>query len=363
GTNRAEILQPMVSGSPTAEPSPGEQTPSPEPSPTQVTPSPDGPPWDDSADGIPDGAYPALAADRNATLVANPEMSYPQAHVMEDWVWDRVGPTWGVGIASQLFYPPAGLELPPAVLYLHSPDGVYFEVAELPEEAWDDARVVSWQEDARTLRVWTRDGGGLFDMTTGEFDPIEFSIGGEPAPLETFVAANALGDELWFAENDNGGGFYRWSASAGWAKASLWDVAPAARHFGDAPGYSEPNLSVDGDAVLLAIAPTTDDGLEGVPTSFVEYRLSRDTTAVFDAGLPANALSVYAVTWVDERSVSLEVELPDGYRPALVELGGQTRIDPQNIAAAKELAALPEWVDVEFREATRRETAGMACGC
>ncbi|MFW2512737.1 hypothetical protein ACNI3K_03060 [Demequina sp. SO4-13] len=354
GSNRAADLQPAVSESPSAVPTPTASATA-EPSQEPVT----GPALDDSADGIPDDGYPELAEPRHQVEGTDFGITYPQARVMEDWVWDRVGPDWGVGIASALVYPPTGDEVPPAVVYLHSPDEVYFEIGELPEAAWNDARVVSWQEDDRTARVWSTDGGGLYDMRTGTYDPVEFSIDGDVAESETFVMSNSGGDELWFAENDNGGGYYRWTDLDGWEQASLWDDTPDARHFGDSAGYSAPLTRADGDSVLLAVAPSVD----AVPSSLVEYRLFDDATTEFDPQFPSDAVGVIAAGWLDDASVALEVEMPDGYRSAVVEAGGQVFFGTYGGLAEDQLEELPEWVDVMFGEPTRRDTAGVACGC
>src|SRR5690606_34991640 len=108
----------------------GEATvvPSPSPSPT-VSPSPSASGEPASAfglldDGIDDDEYPAAVASRPQGL--------PPAHVMESWVWDRVGPAWTVvSVAPQITWEdlPANSE---AVVDLVSPEGVHFELVRVP---------------------------------------------------------------------------------------------------------------------------------------------------------------------------------------------------------------------------------------
>ncbi len=336
----------------------GSPTPSAEPS-TEPSTEPSGGPATPAED--PQGEDATFAPAPSRDSIAG-EVTYPEAYLWEDAMWDEVGPGWGVGVASALAdisYLDGAKQLPPAVLYLHSPDGVYFEVAELPEQWWEDTRVVSWDEDARSVRLWSRDAGARYDLETGKIEEVEFSIGGSPAGAERFVAADAGGAELWFASNDNGAGFYRWSGGQ-WEKAATWDDAPAARVPEQAPGMTVSPLDSTGSRVVLTVA-TDGEGFAPRPSDVVVYDLTADAASVYPVSEGAGATWM-APWWVDGMTVAFEVdgaqsaaELPSPPEPLVFAA------DPS--LDRPELERLPNAVDVEYGQATPAASTEQVCGC
>ncbi|MBN2176343.1 MAG: hypothetical protein JW722_01640 [Demequinaceae bacterium] len=148
-------------------------------------------------DGIAPEEYPEAAAWRGE--------GYPQALEMADWVWDRIGPQWAIVLMTDSGG--GGTEaLPIPVFYLVSPEGVYFELAELPSGVANGATLVSWHEDERTARiVWdagTR--GGLLHLETGEVENTRFHLSTGWTSDVQFLAANAAGKEVWLAYEEDG---------------------------------------------------------------------------------------------------------------------------------------------------------------
>lgn len=323
GMDRADGLQPMVSDTPTPIETPVPRVSADAPAPT-VPPAPpadpvtvtDGPPLDDSPDGIPEDGYPELAADRNNAKTAATEITYPRAHVMKDWVWDRVGPGWALDTASVQFNPyESGWEQPPAVVYLVSPEDRYFEVTELPKRAWDDVRVVSWREAQGTAMLWWANdgtdhgrtgGGGALDLRTGELDNLRMAVYGDMAHDYRFVTGNAAGVELWRAESDNGFKFYRWrdgTGGDGWVASALVDQLPTADNAVFTIGYQDFVVTENGDRVLLS---TGSDGHSGPPRTeipLVTYDLSSDSISRHPLSLPVEVGDMAGFAFVGANTV------------------------------------------------------------
>ncbi|WP_084125230.1 hypothetical protein [Demequina sp. NBRC 110054] len=226
-------------------------------------------------DGIADDEYPEAAPARTdpneyegsefeyyATKV-----EYPDALVMEDWVWDLVGAGWSMALVSGVAdgYHDSYVQ-PPAVLYLVSPEDVYFEVARLPDEIAGGAQIVSWDEDDGWIRLgwWEGSSSARFDYLTGAWEEIVFVSYGETAWHNGFTAANAEGDELWDAYSFGGRKYYRWDAdSEAWSASALVDKGSEMRAIA---------TSSDGDRVLVSLE---DD--QGATTGEVYlYTLSSD---------------------------------------------------------------------------------------
>ncbi|MFV0632878.1 hypothetical protein [Demequina sp.] len=261
---------------------------------------------DDSADGIAEDALPAMAAQRESAATNDwTSDPYPQAHVMEDWVWDFVGEGWSLDIASEQWYPYDDAWVQPAaVLYLISPEDVHFELFELPERAWDDARVTSWREDQDTAMIWwseKNDGsrygkGGAVNLRTGALDDLVMSVNGETAHHMRFVTANAAGDELWRAESSAGFKYYRWSDGAdedGWVASALVDQVPDADDLGSETGVDEFTVAEGGDRVFLR--PTAEVTRTQTDLTVVTYDLAADKITSFPfTGLPPGARFQFA---------------------------------------------------------------------
>ncbi|MDN4472296.1 hypothetical protein [Demequina zhanjiangensis] len=258
-----------------------------------VTPSPDASvtaspaevvdPYEGDLDGILADEYPEAVQTRPTVSESDTEFGipivYPEALVMEDWVWDRVGEGWSVATVGLPDYRHAGsvgvYEMPPSVIYLVSPEEVYFEIALLPEPLWNGVRVVSWDEEDETVRL-SFDGGGssgaVYDLRTGEWEEIVFASYGANADSNQFVAADAEGNELWSARSDNGTKLYRWDArSREWSASALVDQAPhvSAEQGGIAASWCA--VSEEGDRVILT---GTQDGAW---TEIVVYSLTEDS--------------------------------------------------------------------------------------
>ncbi len=388
GVDRADGLQPMVSDTPTPIDTPvpqitagGTAVPAPTHSADGVTVT-GGPPLDDSPDGIPEDGYPELAADRNNAKTAASDITYPRAHVIKDWVWDRVGPGWALDTASaQLNVYEDGWEQPPAVVYLVSPENRYFEVAELPKRAWNDARVVTWRENLDTAMVWWGAGaedrgsggfGGAIDLRTGALDDLVMAVNGKTAKGYRFIAANAQGDELWRAESDNGFKYYRWRQGAdedGWVASALVNGAPSADAASFTIGRERPTTTANADVVLLRPADEVSDTATVV--TLVTYTLSSDTfqTHTFP-GVPAGSVLQNAL-FIGKNTIEADLHYPKNpgaldhtytfhrVQFSLGGSGGMTRV-------AEGEETFDTWHEramVGYGEATDPSVATEDCGC
>ncbi|WP_152650190.1 hypothetical protein [Demequina aestuarii] len=384
-TNRAEPALPNLSSSPESS---VPYNPSPEPSisPSPMTPTEPSadPRFDDSPDGIADDAYPALAADRGAIVPGDADREatmYPRAHVMEDWVWEAVGEGWALDVVSVTwnighFENP----LPPAVLYLVSPEDVHFELRELPERMWASPRVTSWREQQGTASMWWRnvDGdehtgrGAVVDLRTGDVDDLVMAVYGETAHDYSFVMSNAAGDELWRAESDAGFKYYRWRDGAdddGWVATALVDQEPTADDFVEDPKFVGFTTTADGNRVLLqravdsAAGEASRDG-----KSFLVYDLDADhisETVVRELGRDA---SVYSAAFEGADTVMVGI----GYREETGKRGFQARITLGGSGALSRVDDDEPWAghpadaaryDLYFGKPAPQGANGEACGC
>ena len=370
---------PSPSATPTAAASPQPSSPS----------EPAGDPrFDDSLDGIAEDALPALAADRG-DLVPGDEYTdsvpYPEAHVMEDWVWDAVGAGWTLDVASVQFdigyMEGEGRELPVAVLYLVSPEDVRFELFELPERTWASTRVTSWREDQGVATLWwstpfedERDGqGAQVDLRSGAVDDLVMAVYGETATDYRFIMANAQGDELWRAESSAGVKYYRWSEGAdedGWIATALVEQEPDADELATDIGSTGPTAATDGDTVLLR--PVEEASGTGTRVTVIAYTLSTDSieTFVFD-GVPPGSDLMHAVL-VDEQSLIATLDYPDDVSvqdsphssdTTLFRLDGSGRMEPAQDDASFWDGNEPPAQPVGYAEATPRSAAVELCGC
>ncbi|WP_084125232.1 hypothetical protein [Demequina sp. NBRC 110054] len=328
-------------------------------------------PYADDLDGILDDEYPEAAPTRddpNSDQSSGTHIAYPQALVMEDWVWDRVGPGWEVEVVSTRWYPfeDEGWVQPAAVVYLVSPEDVRFDLGALPERMWDQARVVSWVEDDDYIRVTWSDGddSGRFDLRDGTSDDIVFAAYGSDATRNAFVAADAEGNELWSATSENGTKLYRWDAArAAWAAASVVEDYPEATAWWDGIAWTT-IASADGESVLLF-----DEDAEGTLTGdFLVYDLASDTAAAFTAtafaGLDWYTADLAIVdgavvmrAYRDSGDVMLSYAIADG---TLSELSKADWNDAWNDDSSQGT----EWDGtVGYGEATNPGVTFWTCGC
>lgn len=374
-----------------------------EPAETSITPSPSASPSPSAAASASVTPAPQVTAE-----VIQRDGTYPQAFPVTDDVWAQVGDGWALAVysmRSDIYADPIS-PVDPAVVYLVSPDGIAYEALELDEAHSAGARVVSWHEDARTARVtWEGDftdasprGAGLLDLRTGQWDPIEFTLGSGPSDYAEFVSANAAGDELWLATRwaDNElaeHGFFRWTAADGWSKSALTEIVgsdPAEVYewsLALGPLSTLPQPSPDGNAIpihVLDTTITTEDGsdtLSSVPVRGGTYRLDTDAVVEYDIAPPSDVDNCYVV----EQGVG---EVPTWDGPYLnYECTGEYQSDsdsyvggvfPVDTGYDSSASAVPSHVDVirgseayvigltsrvGYGEATPAGTGWYACLC
>lgn len=376
GDNGTHQLEPMESVEPSPTPtepfSPEITSPPVEPDEVEPKleftkePEPAVPPIDDSPDGIPEGQYPPLAADRGDFTNEFGEVTrYPKAHQIEDWVWERVGPGWTINSVSKA-RDYLGVEAQPAaVLYLVSPENYYFDLGSPPEETWGDVRAVSWHERAHTVRLaWLtpdgHDAAGLYDLRTGELDKLQTNVYGERATSHTFIAGNARGDELWAAHSPAGTKFYRWTAQKGWHASDVVDKAPDADYLDLSPGYQRPTVSADNNRVLLS--PNFENFFDGSTLTMVDYTLDADRVTLHTFDIPQGFDDVYdfvvtkrgtalakALTYEDDNEATLEFTL-DG--------SGSVSVVSEGYVMPKRAE-----YDVAYGQASSPIIGAIPCGC
>lgn len=164
-------------------------------------------------DGIAEDEYPEPIPWRGE--------GYPEALTMEDWVWGRTGPGWALVIfAESSSVDSATFPIP--VVYLVSPEGVYFELSELPGRVANGATVVSWHEDDRAARIIWDGGtrGGRLDLETGNVEDTSFGLTSGRTKDVQFLAANAADKEIWSAWGPDGleTRHYAWTPDAEWER-------------------------------------------------------------------------------------------------------------------------------------------------
>jgi len=335
----------------------------PSPSPT-VT----GPAADTGLDGIAD--YPALAPARGE--------GFPTAYVMEDWVWDHVGPGWSLESYSMGWdpYSDPSPEIPKAVVYLVSPDSATFELVTLDRAHSTGLRVVSWREDERTAVAWwegdgdSADGAAELNLQTGVLDPLDFTMPGKVhSTSESLVAVAADGAELWTAwAPDAGLRFYRWSHADGYTAAAANNLPEA----GTATGFAliRPYLPTkpqfardDGAAVALARFPPGGEMYNGdPPAELAVYDLARDV--VTRTQVTGDLTSRFFSGW--SSSDTFQYSPLDGDLDLAVDVA---------VAGAPQLGSVPTAISeaprgqtgqsavVGFGEATAVGILSRDCGC
>lgn len=251
-------------------------------------------------DGISTGDYPAPIAWRGE--------GYPEALQMEDWVWDRIGPRWAIVLfgQSEALDSSVGGIPPTPVVYLVSPEGVYFELADLPRKVADGPQLVSWHESDRTARiVWNfASEGGLLDLTAGGVDETNFQMSNGRTYNVQFLAANAAGNEVWMARGSDGleNRFELWPGTSPWERILVgqddlyleWFTYPA-----------NPSDS----AIALQVYSTADpafasarSGLPGEPR-LVVYSLDTGEDTFIRPDIPLDHPSCTYLGWIDDVSV------------------------------------------------------------
>lgn len=249
-------------------------------------------------DGIAEAEFPESAPWRGE--------GYPEALTVEDWVWDRAGPGWAIVLFAEISNVD-GAPLPVPVAYLVSPEGVYFELSELPGRVANGATVVSWHEDERTARIVWDHGtrGGLLHLETGEVEDTEFFVAGSWTNDVQFLAANAADQEMWSAWglDDPETGFRMWDPESG-----EWDPVLSDQDDLHVEWFVNPT-SPDSSAVALQIFTLADSQLAterslppGVP-NFVVYSLGTGEYRRFHPAVPYAEPDCWFTGWIDTESV------------------------------------------------------------
>lgn len=298
---------PVPSASPTVDPSPSASL------------SPSGP-VSYFDDGIAPGEYPVAVASRGK--------GYPDALAMEDWVWDRVGPEWMLALFGPDWQSSSGN----AIVYLVSPEGVYFEVTSLPKNITGFPMIVSWHEEQRTARIqWDYSSeGGLLDLSDGSLDPVSFTMDSGPSETEMFLSANAANREVWAAYGSDWLDlrFFTWTASGGWS-ALFGSNRDVVLTWGNAS-------NADGSKVLFEIAHPYDSGLAsprsgaaGHP-NLVVYDLDTGKDTLVRPQWPDEANWCSFGGWIDDVSVSYDcwLDVTYEYRLFRVFVDGNKPVQP-----------------------------------
>ncbi len=322
-------------------------------------------------DGITD--YPALAPARGE--------GFPSAYVMEDWVWDHVGPGWSLATYSMEWNPyaePTPL-IPNAFIYLVSPDGATFELFGLDHKDSAGLRVVAWHEDERMAVVWWEgddvDPGDAawLDLSTGAIDPLDFTMPGKVhSTVETPIAIAADGTELWQASAPGvAERFYRWSHADGWTVAAVNDLPG----LGTATGFDVavsgfPGRPVatrdDGAAVVFArFAEGKSIYQQDPPVELAVYDLARDV--VTRTMVSVDAPRVYFTGWSAAGTVEFEAFDKDGapLPPVTVPVAGAPSQGPvpSVISTGAGRGVTGESAVVRFGEAISNDFLYRECGC
>ncbi len=318
-------------------------------------------------DGIADDEYPEAAPAR-PTMSDNEfdmPVEYPDALVMEDWVWERVGKGWSVTTVGlpDAKYPANDYEIPPAVLYLVSPENVYFEVAELPEELWDGVRVVSWNEDDDSVRLsygGLGDQGARFEMRTGEWEEIVFAAYGATASANEFVAADAEGNELWMARSESGIKYYRWdAASHAWSASVLVEEARGFNAFQGGIAVSWYSVAPDGGTIVLDRWSDEDPA----EADLVIYDLESDEiVSTFDSVTDSDVIDPFyaGFSWYDDNTI-LMMQIGDVLRSLDVTTGAVTTADGWDRWSG--VGDLSTTWSVGYGRATVPDVTVRDCGC
>ncbi len=116
-------------------------------------------------DGIAADEYPPESPWRGS--------GYPAARVIEDWVWDRVGPNWAV-----VLYNADGDEGPDVIptLYLVSPEGVHFLLDDVDELSRNNPGVAAARRQT-VVALWREAAGEVvLSSSSREFDQIAAAV-------------------------------------------------------------------------------------------------------------------------------------------------------------------------------------------
>lgn len=168
-------------------------------------------------DGIAEDEYPPAAQSLGD--------GYPEALVMEDWVWDKV--TTGWVLVSYAPNPWSEVPQTKTGIYLASPEGRLFLLGDLPAEG-GSYRAVSWIEPDHRARLQGMGAEGnqgsiLLNLDSMTSEQMSFTVGAGKSVAENAVVADAANNELWVVWDE----FYvasklvRWSPGEGWSDAGL----------------------------------------------------------------------------------------------------------------------------------------------
>jgi len=243
-------------------------------------------------DGIADSDLPGLAPRRAA--------DYPAAHLMEDSVWEKVDAHWALALyGSSAADPTAG-----TYIYLMSPEGVSFEVMQVPEDYAVRADLRSWRSSEGTAMIVfdedasqydTQWGGVELDLRTGAADTVRIKIGSQTSASEDLRAIADDGTELWLAQQGTESRFLIWSPTTGWRTIAK-----------GIDGLSLPEkggLSPDASRVLFDFSALSSAEV-GIPSPVI-YALEPDAAAVSVAApnFPAGAEHCDVFAWIDADSL------------------------------------------------------------
>lgn len=192
------------------------------------------------------------------------------------------------------------------MVYLVSPEGVYFELSELPARVSDGAALVSWHEDERTARIVWNHGteGGLLHLETGEVEDTSFQMSNERTKDVQFLASDTAGKEIWTAWSVDllETRFFAWTPDEGWERILAgqddlyieWFTTPT---------------SADGSAVAFQIFTEADSLFSGkrslppgVP-NLVVYSLDSGESHRYVPDLPPGDSDCWFIGWIDLISV------------------------------------------------------------
>jgi len=274
------------------------------------------------SDGIAPDEYPPVAQSRGA--------GYPEALEMEDWVWDRVGPTWALVLyagSPNVFA--SAPEFAKPELDLVSPEGVHFALPELTIPGNDWPMLASWREESREAVV-TPNGYGagvgnyLVGLDSGAGEQVVLPRdyrGDDRCSQEDWgypVGAGASGRELWgigpcvASDGLEYELYFQWTASDGWVRAFPDPQDVSLRGFTAFPrNGGATDVSPDGSSVVFQVTPIGDtwhptgarSGPEGVPRVLV-YSLETGENRVTTPTFPASETDVpYYQGWFDSSTI------------------------------------------------------------
>lgn len=340
----AILIATLAGGEPAAPPG-ASPTPSPSVSPTPTEAPSVG--FGLLDDGIAEDEYPAAAPHRGE--------GFPDAYVMEEWVWDKTGPGWALSVMSGAIYGEFGDPVAESGswVYLNSPEGAAFELFALPDSYLKYPAIVGWLEDERKAWILADYGetGALFDLTTGVPDPLSFRMSSGSSQSMQLASALADNTELWVARGSD------WSETRVIKRSpeGEWTrVLPQSDFYFTDPWAS---VSPDRERVLFPIYSDTDSGLASARSgsdlfpNFVVYNLKTGAETFVRPDYPGSGFDYcYFDTWrgsdptvtcgrfaVESGAASYEVSGDGTLRTVAVEQGSHVG----------DLYALEEYTDAE----------------